>query len=303
MSLAVTSDVAPDWTLAERDAACRARGLDGQELVIDPAVDLATLAARVQASGARVVALRAHALTARDAAMLAATSAAFGVPVSVPLDAVAPAVVPSLAATFARGGGRLLLAQRTDLEAMVALAEVIHATPDGAALGIAWELRPSTERLTDAGAIIFAVRDLLGLVRLHGGGPEQREQDGRGVGALLADLALTRVAAPIVLCPSTPARRPDWCVWLASRKRVGCGHGKDPRRLDVDVRDVEPRDRLETILGAYHRLGPGATLHLTVDHDPSCMFYTLDATEPPGSFEFRTVEDGPEVWRAEVTRR
>ena len=46
MSLAVTSDVAPDWTLAERDAACRARGLDGQELVIDPAVDLATLAAR-----------------------------------------------------------------------------------------------------------------------------------------------------------------------------------------------------------------------------------------------------------------
>ncbi|MCB9565362.1 MAG: DUF2249 domain-containing protein [Kofleriaceae bacterium] len=186
---------------------------------------------------------------------------------------------------------------------MVALAEAIDATGDPASLGIAWEVRPSAERLTDATALILAAGDRLGLVRLHGGGPEQRDQDGRGVGPLLAELALSRFQGPIVLCPSDPARLPRWRAWLGSTTSAGCGHGKDPRRLDLDVRDVEPRDRLAAILDAYRALGPGATLHLTVDHDPSCMYYTLEATEPAGSFEFRTVAHGPEVWRAEVTRR
>jgi uncharacterized protein (DUF2249 family) len=66
---------------------------------------------------------------------------------------------------------------------------------------------------------------------------------------------------------------------------------------------VEPKDRLDTILGAYHALVPGGTMELTVDHDPSCMYYTLEATEPEGSFTFRVLEHGPEVWRAEVKRR
>ena len=69
------------------------------------------------------------------------------------------------------------------------------------------------------------------------------------------------------------------------------------------MRDVEPRDRLDTILGAYRTLIPGATLHLTLDHDPMCMYYTLDAMEPAHSFAFEIVEHGPEVWRAEVTKR
>ena len=33
------------------------------------------------------------------------------------------------------------------------------------------------------------------------------------------------------------------------------------------------------------------------------MYYTLEATEPARSFEFHIVENGPEVWRAEVTKR
>ena len=71
----------------------------------------------------------------------------------------------------------------------------------------------------------------------------------------------------------------------------------------IDLEHVEPRNRLETILGAYKSLAHGATLKLTVDHDPSCMELTLRATEPEGSFEFQTVEHGPEVWRAEVVKR
>lgn len=303
MPLAVTSLVAPELTLEALEAACRGRGLDGAEVVLGTAADVTALVSRVRAANARVVAIRIERPDAAHAGAVADASARLGAPVSIPRHACPEDKLTALANVFAHAGARLLIGQRTDLAEMVALADAIDGSAHRTSLGIAWELRPSTERLSEAGAVIVAAGERLGLVRLHGGGPEQRAQDGRGLGPLLVDLALSRFAGPIVLCPSEPAQLPRWRTWLASQASAGCGHGKDLRRLDVDVRDVEPKDRLETILGAYHALGPGAILHLTVDHDPSCMYYTLEATEPAGSFEFRTIEHGPEVWRAEVTRR
>jgi uncharacterized protein (DUF2249 family) len=107
-----------------------------------------------------------------------------------------------------------------------------------------------------------------------------------------------------VLCPSSrePAVLDRWARWAASSGSAGCGHAVSTREVALDMRDVEPRHRLETILGAYRTLIPGATLHLTVDHDPTCMYYTLEATEPAKSFQFQIVENGPEVWRADVTK-
>jgi uncharacterized protein (DUF2249 family) len=72
-------------------------------------------------------------------------------------------------------------------------------------------------------------------------------------------------------------------------------------RTTLDVRPVEPKDRFQTIMGAYQALGPGSTLDLTVDHDPRCMYYTLKATQGE-SFRFDYLENGPEVWRVEVTK-
>jgi uncharacterized protein (DUF2249 family) len=74
-------------------------------------------------------------------------------------------------------------------------------------------------------------------------------------------------------------------------------------RTRLDVRPVEPKDRFEAIMGAYDALAPGATLDLVVDHDPKCMYYTLQATREEGEFTFEYREAGPEVWRVEVTRR
>ncbi|HEY5947736.1 MAG TPA: DUF2249 domain-containing protein, partial [Kofleriaceae bacterium] len=201
-------------------------------------------------------------------------------------------------------GGRLLLSHRTDLDQAVATLAAIRAR-DTSVLGVAWELEPSTAGLDAASAVLLATRELLGVVRLHGGGPEQRDQDGRGVGPLLGELALSGYAGPIVLCPSSrdPAILDRWARWAASRGSSGCGHAASTRELVLDMRDVEPRDRLDTILGAYRTLIPGASLRLTLDHDPMCMYYTLEATEPPHSFAFQIVEHGPEVWRAEVTKR
>jgi uncharacterized protein (DUF2249 family) len=139
-------------------------------------------------------------------------------------------------------------------------------------------------------------------VRLHGGGPEQRDQDGRGVGPLLVELAISGFGGPIVMTPSTDAERPRWRDWLSSRKSAGCGSAHPAGEHEVDVRDVEPRDRLGTILGAFRALPHGATLRITLDHDPSCMVYALEESEPAGSFAFRKTADGPEVWGAEVTR-
>lgn len=72
--------------------------------------------------------------------------------------------------------------------------------------------------------------------------------------------------------------------------------------VHLDVRPVEPKDRFATIMAAYDGLPPGATLDLVVDHDPKCMYYTLEATRGADAFTFDYVENGPEVWRVSVTR-
>lgn len=70
----------------------------------------------------------------------------------------------------------------------------------------------------------------------------------------------------------------------------------------LDIRPVAPKDRFETIIGAYEALAPGADLELTVDHDPTCMYYTLKATRGDDAFEFHYHERGPDVWRVRVRK-
>jgi uncharacterized protein (DUF2249 family) len=73
-------------------------------------------------------------------------------------------------------------------------------------------------------------------------------------------------------------------------------------KTNLDVRGVAPKDRLETIMGAYDALPVGGTLDLTVDHDPTCMYYTLQAMRTEHPFSFDYLESGPEVWRVEVSK-
>lgn len=301
--LALGGEAVPHLTLEAREVVCRARGLDGQEIVVTPEDDLDLLVIEARAA-ARVLALRVPYLAEATAPALARASRTLAVPVSVPAEVVEAALLDRMADVFERVGGRLLLAHRTDLGEVLSVVATVRAR-ETAALGLAWDLEPSTTSLDDASAVLLATADLLGLVRLHGGGPEQRGQDGRGLGSLVGELAVSGYAGPIVLCPSSrdPAILERWARWAASRGSSGCGHASSAGEHAVDVRDVEPRDRLETILGAYRGLIPGATLQLTVDHDPTCMYYMLEATEPARSFEFQVVEHGPEVWRARVTKR
>jgi uncharacterized protein (DUF2249 family) len=301
MGLALSSAAALHLDLAERAAACLGRGLDGQELVLNGNEDLEQFGEDASAS-ARIVALRVEALDLSSAGAVARLAARWNVPVSVPGKAIERAALSRLARIFGSHGSHLLVGHETDLgETMTLMSDIDAAGADGA-IGLAWEIRPSTTSLDDAGAVLLAARERLGLVRLHGGGPEQHDQNGRGLGALLAQLAVARYTGPTVLCPSSPDQLPRWHAWLESRKATGCGSGHDAREYFLDVRSVEPKDRLETILGAYKALAQGVTLNITLDHDPSCMYYMLEGTEPAGSFEFAIVESGPDVWRAEVRK-
>lgn len=302
MKLSLSTAAAPELALGALDEAVSARGLDGIELTINATDDLASLAATVRTSGARIIALRVETFNKGHADKLARLSAELGVPVSTPPGAVASEEIASLEQVFAAAGGTLLLGFGTDLTEAIAVMAALTKAGDPLSMALSWDLRPSVDELSAAGAILLTARRQLRVVRMHGGGPEQHQQDGRGVGPLLVDLAISGYGGPIVLTPSAPSELPRWRDWLASRKATGCGSAHPSGALEVDVRDVEPRDRLGTILGAYRALPLGATLHITLDHDPSCMYYALEASEPEGSFAFRKIGDGPIDWHAEVTR-
>ncbi|MEZ4411362.1 MAG: DUF2249 domain-containing protein [Gemmatimonadales bacterium] len=73
--------------------------------------------------------------------------------------------------------------------------------------------------------------------------------------------------------------------------------------VTLDIRPVEPKDRFDRIMTAYEALAEGATLDLTVDHDPKCMYYALKATRGDDAFAFDYLENGPETWRVRVQKR
>lgn len=73
-------------------------------------------------------------------------------------------------------------------------------------------------------------------------------------------------------------------------------------RARLDVRPVPPADRYDRIMRAYEALRAGEALELVVDHDPTCMYYTLEATRGEDAFAFDYLDHGPEVWRVRVRK-
>ncbi len=65
--------------------------------------------------------------------------------------------------------------------------------------------------------------------------------------------------------------------------------------VDLDVREMIPRERHATIFARFDALMPGGTLRLTNDHDPKPLYYQLMA-ERPGMFAWEPEQQGPEVW-------
>lgn len=70
----------------------------------------------------------------------------------------------------------------------------------------------------------------------------------------------------------------------------------------MDVTELAPRDRHQTIFQRLFELETGDTLTLLVDHDPIPLSYQLDA-ERPDQFRWEYQESGPEQWVVDITSR
>jgi uncharacterized protein (DUF2249 family) len=70
---------------------------------------------------------------------------------------------------------------------------------------------------------------------------------------------------------------------------------------ELDVRNLVPAQRQETIFQRIDELAFGASFVLINDHDQKPLYYQLEA-EYPNQFSWDYLETGPEVWRIEIGR-
>ncbi len=70
----------------------------------------------------------------------------------------------------------------------------------------------------------------------------------------------------------------------------------------LDVRSIVPRERHPKIFNTFDSLKKGEKMVLINDHDPRPLKYQLDA-ERTGQMDWKYVEQGPEVWKVEITRK
>ena len=90
--------------------------------------------------------------------------------------------------------------------------------------GYAWEIgTDGSDIASDVQRVLSEAPAGLQYIRLIGGGPEAAMQDGQGIGALMAALALSAYDGPLVLTPSSPRYRVAWESWLGRRGGWGCG--------------------------------------------------------------------------------
>lgn len=249
MRLSLSSAAAPDAALAELLAACARRGLAAVELAeplghgLDAATnadDLEALRAASRDAGVEVCGIFRRELHAEDLEPAAQLAAALGAPLVVTATGVPWGLLPDAARVFAAAGAELLLATRTDPDAVDLLRRSIGELPVPGAVGIAWEVMPESDDPSLVGEVVHAAGPHLRYVRLHGGGPEAAQQTGRGVGALMARLTLTRFAGPLVLTPSTPRYHYVWRAWLGRAGGWGCGSKQsDPSLIALDKVNTE----------------------------------------------------------------
>lgn len=69
----------------------------------------------------------------------------------------------------------------------------------------------------------------------------------------------------------------------------------------LDVRVIPPREKHPTIFQTFNALGPGESFVLLNDHDPRPLRYQFEA-EHSGQFGWAYLEQGPDIWRVQISR-
>lgn len=73
-------------------------------------------------------------------------------------------------------------------------------------------------------------------------------------------------------------------------------------KVTVDARLYEPRDKHPKIFEAFASLAAGEKMELINDHNPRPLHYQF-IMELPDTFEWKYLEQGPEVWRVAITKK
>jgi uncharacterized protein (DUF2249 family) len=71
--------------------------------------------------------------------------------------------------------------------------------------------------------------------------------------------------------------------------------------MQLDVRVIPPREKHPTIFRTFDALEPGESFVLINDHDPFPLRYQFEA-ERNGRFGWEYLEQGPAVWRVEISK-
>ena len=75
----------------------------------------------------------------------------------------------------------------------------------------------------------------------------------------------------------------------------------DPKKLELDVRPIPPREKHPKIFLTFDQLPEGGSFILINDHDPKPLYYQFEA-ERPGGFGWEYLEKGPAVWKVEIRK-
>lgn len=224
MRLGLSSAAAPDASLDELLVACRRRGLDVLELgegdrhgIRGGPDGIGGAEARQMAADAGVALVGFRSSGVGDDLRVARLAAA----------AEAPVLVGGDGPVAARVERALDLAASGADAAIVVTGEAVFedlGPVTAAGLDVAWDAAPEGGGLgAVAEWLLAAAGDRLRHIRVLGSGPEAVMQEGRGVGELMARLALGRYRGCVVLAPSSPRYRVAWQHWLGRRGGWGCG--------------------------------------------------------------------------------
>lgn len=74
---------------------------------------------------------------------------------------------------------------------------------------------------------------------------------------------------------------------------------EQPSLSVVDVRTIAPRERHPLIFHTFDSLQPGEAFILVNDHEPRPLYYQF-LHERENQFTWSYLEEGPEVWRAQI---
>lgn len=70
----------------------------------------------------------------------------------------------------------------------------------------------------------------------------------------------------------------------------------------IDVREIKiPQDKLSTIYSTFDSLAPGEKMEILNDHAPEHLHIKL-STDRGGQFDWRYLEEGPDVWRISIQK-